>query len=166
MSSFVLLFLNTTKAQAHSVRDARIACGVDNNVRFMDESQAERITDDIFIGLFTACMDITFKELDDHSKTYSDLTMAQGQIRLRPGTRKNIKAFVQWTRDEIRLGRDPAITPFPVNQVSGLIRRYKTHEKYQADPTTLSEAAKPDKFKDTTKGEADFSELYSVYPWP
>jgi hypothetical protein len=27
-------------------------------------------------------------------REYSDLTIAQGQIRLRPGTRKNIKAFV------------------------------------------------------------------------
>jgi hypothetical protein len=128
----------------------------------MDESQAERITDDIFIGLYTTCMDITFKELDDHSKTYSDLTMAQGQIRLRPGTQKNIKAFAQWTRDEICLGRAPAITPFPVNQVSDLIRRYKTHEKYQADPTTLSEAAKPDKFTDTMKWE-DWKPTFLIY---
>ena len=37
--------------------------------------------------------------------------------------------------------------------MSDLIRRYKTHEKYQTDSKTLSEAAKPDKFKDTTKWE-------------
>jgi hypothetical protein len=68
-------------------------------------------------------------------------------------TRKNIKAFVQWTRDELRLGRDPTLTPFPVAQVADLIRRYKTHEKYLTDSKTLSEAAKPEKFKESTKWE-------------
>ncbi len=42
---------------------------------------------------------------------------------LRPGIRKNINAFVQWTRDKLRLGRDPNLTPFPVGQVGDLIRR-------------------------------------------
>ena len=136
-----------------TIIDAMIACGVDNAVLFMEETQAQRLAEDIFDNLFTSCMDITFKELDDHFKTYSDLTMAQGQIRLRPGTRKNIKAFVQWTRDELRLGRDPSATPFPVHLVSELIRRYKTHEKFQTDSQTLAEAAKPDKFRESTKWE-------------
>ena len=111
------------------------------------------VADDIFDNLFTTCMDMTFKELDDHFKTYSDLTVAQGQIRLRPGTRKNIKAFVQWTRDELRLGREPHLTSFPVEQVSDLIRRYKTHEKFQNNYKTLAEAAKPEKFKESVKWE-------------
>ena len=134
-----------------TVLDALIACGVDNVALFLEETQAQRIADDIFDGTFTSCMDITFKELDEHFKTYSDLTVAQGQIRIRPGTRKNIKAFVQWTRDEICLGRDPSVTPFPVDQVGDLIRRYKTHEKFQTDSKTLAEAAKPEKFSEGMK---------------
>ena len=136
-----------------TVVDAMVACGLDHDQLFMDETQAQRFANDIFDGLFTSCLDITFKELDEHFKTYSDLTVAQGQIRVRPGTRKNIKAFVQWTRDELRLGRDPSAAPFPIELVSDLIRRYKTHEKFIADSKTLSEAAKPDKFKETTKWE-------------
>jgi len=136
-----------------TVVNAMVACGVDHEVPFMDETQAQRLAADIFSDQFSSCLDITFKELDEHFKTYSDLTIAQGQIRLRPGTRKNIKAFVQWTRDELRLGRDPAVTPFPVEQVSDLIRRYKTHEKFLNDSKTLSEAAKPAKFKESTKWE-------------
>ena len=136
-----------------TVLDAMIACGIDNEALFLEETQAQRIAADIFGDLFTSCMDITFKELDEYFKTYSDLTVAQGQIRLRPGTRKNVKAFVQWTRDEIRLGRDPSHTPFPLHLVNDLIRRHKTHEKFQADAKTLSEAAKPDKFKDNVKWE-------------
>ena len=137
----------------NTVIDALIACGVDNVTLFNGETAAQRITDDIFDDLYATCMDMTFKELDEHFKNYSELTVLQGQIRLRPGTRKNIKAFVQWTRDQIRLGLDPSDTPFPINQVSDLIRRYKTHEKFQVDSKTLSEAAKPDKFKESTKWE-------------
>ena len=139
-------------ASVNTVLDALIACGVDNVAMFMEETQAQCIAEDLFDNSF-ACMDMTFKELDEHFKTYSDLTVAQGQIRLRPGTRKNIKAFVQWAHDELRLGRNPSATPFQVNQVSDLIRRYKTHEKFQANSRTLAEAARPDKFKETTKWE-------------
>jgi hypothetical protein len=132
--------------RGRTVVDAMIACGLDHEHLFMDETQAQRFANDIFDDLlFTSCLDIAFKELDKHFKTYSDLTVAQGQIRVRPGTRKNIKAFVQWTRDEIRLNRDPSATPFPIELVSQLICCYKTHEKFIADSKTLSEAAKPDK---------------------
>jgi hypothetical protein len=140
-------------AEVFTVLDALIACGVDNVALFMEQTQAERIAEEVFDNVFASCLDVTFKELDDHFKTYSELSAAQGQIRVRPGTRKNIKAFVQWTRDEIRLARDPGTTAFPVAQVSDLIRRYKTHEKFQADSKTLAEAARPDKFKETTKWE-------------
>ncbi|KAI2511672.1 hypothetical protein MHU86_2738 [Fragilaria crotonensis] len=96
---------------------------------------------------------MTYRELDEHFKTYSELSAAQGQTRVRVGTRKNIKAFVQWTRDEIRLGRDPSSVPFPANQTTDLLRRYKTHEKFQTDSKTLAEAAKPEKFKESMKWE-------------
>jgi hypothetical protein len=117
----------------------------------MDESQAERSADDIVDNLFATCLEMTFKELDDHFRAYSEMTVAQGQIRLKPGRRKNIESLVQWTRNESRLGRDPAIMSFSVDQVSDLICCYKTPAKYQVDSKTLSDAAKPDKFKDTLK---------------
>ena len=123
-----------------TVLAAMVACGVNDVLLFQDMTQAARVSTDIFGYEFAACMDITFKELDEYFKNYGDLTVAQGQIRFTPGTRKNIKAFVQWTRDEIRLGRDPQDTPFPVVTVSDLIRRYKTHEKFQSDAKTLDYA--------------------------
>ena len=113
-----------------TVIDGMVACGMDHDALFQDETQAQRLATDIFGNQFSACLDVTFKELDEHFKTYTDLTAAQGRIQIRPGVRKNIKAFVQWTRDELRLGRDPALTPFPIAQVADLIRRYKTHEMY------------------------------------
>ncbi|KAI2505808.1 hypothetical protein MHU86_8670 [Fragilaria crotonensis] len=138
---------------AFTVVDALIACGVNNNVLFMEQTQAQRIASDIFDNTFTSCMDVTFRELDEHFKTYFDLTAAQGQIRLNPGIRKNIKALVQWVRDEIRLGRDPTDTAFPIERVTDLIRRYHTHEKFKNDSKTLAEAAKPEKFKEATRWE-------------
>ena len=136
-----------------TVVDAMVTCGVDHDALYQDETQAQRLAADIFGDQFSACLDITFKEIDEHFKTYSELTVQQGRILIRVGTRKNIKAFIQWTRDELRLGRDPASTPFPVNRVAELIRRYKTHEKYITDSSTLSEASKPGKFKESTKWE-------------
>ena len=103
-----------------TVVDGMVACGMDHDALFQDETQAQRLATDIFGNQFSACLDVTFKEhADEHFKTYSDLTAAQGRILIRPGDRENNKAFVQWTRDELRLDRDPALTPFPVAEVVG-----------------------------------------------
>jgi hypothetical protein len=125
-------------AGAFTVVDALISCDVPNLGLYAERTQAQRIASDIFGDAFDSCKDVTFKELDEHFKTYSELNVQQGQIRLNPGVRKNIKAFVQWTRDELRLGRDPSATAFPIAQVTDLIRRYHTHEKYSKDSSTLA----------------------------
>ena len=83
-----------------TVIDGMVACGMDHDALFQDETQAQRLATDIFGNQFSACLDVMFKELDKHFKTYTDLTAAQGRIQILPGVRKNIKAFVQWTRDE------------------------------------------------------------------
>jgi hypothetical protein len=60
------------------------------------------------------------------------------------------------------------MTPFPVEHVNELIRRYKTHEKFLTDSKTLSEAAKPDKFKESTKWEdwkPTFLNYLTFYSW-
>jgi hypothetical protein len=50
-----------------------VACGVDHNGLFMDKMQAQCLVSDIFGHQFTSCLDITFKELDEHLfKAYSD----------------------------------------------------------------------------------------------
>jgi hypothetical protein len=63
-------------------------------------------------------MDITYKELDDQCKTFSDLSVGQGQIRIWPGTCQNIKALYTKLGVDMRPGRNPSVTPFPVNQLS------------------------------------------------
>jgi hypothetical protein len=61
---------------------ALIACGVlDNVALFLEETQAQCISDEAFDRIFASCMDVTFKEVDEQFIPYSDLTVAQGQIR-------------------------------------------------------------------------------------
>ena len=45
-----------------TVVDAMVAGGVDHDVLFMDETQAQRLATDIFGDQFTLCLDVTFKE--------------------------------------------------------------------------------------------------------
>lgn len=96
-------------------------------------------------------MDKDFEELDADFKTFSSLNINQGQIRLHPGVKRNIKAFVQWTRDQFCLGMTPWTQPFPVQDSADLMRRYKTHENFKKKSKTVSEAAKPEKFTSTIK---------------
>ena len=104
-----------------TVVDAMELCGV---------PLAERaiLATNLFGDDFETCKDKSMEELDSDFKTYSDLTVAQGQIRLQPGIKRKIRAFIQWCRDCYRMDIDPATETFPVADASELIRRYKTHE--------------------------------------
>ena len=128
----------------NTIADALFSCGVPipHHIRLATE---------LFGDDFASCMDKTMKELDADFKTFSELSRAQGQIRLTPGTKRNIRAFVQWTRDKIRLGTDPTTLAFPLARSAELIRRMKTHDKFAEDASRLSDAAKPDKFTSDTK---------------
>ena len=90
------------------VHDAMVLCGVDDTVLFAGSTAAQRLATEMFDDEFISTMDKTFEELDEDFKTWSGLTVNQGQIRLTPGTKRNIKAFVQWSRDVIRTSRSPA----------------------------------------------------------
>ena len=138
-----------------TVYDAMIACGVDDaqNNRFNGDTQAERLSSELFIDDFHTCMDLTNKDMDDVFKTFAGLTNNQGQIRLLPGAKQRIKAFAQWTRDQFRLGIDPTALAFPVTETAVLLRRYKTHQIFVDSSSTLSAAAKPEKLTNETKWE-------------
>jgi hypothetical protein len=145
-----------------TVRNAMIACGVNDEALFDGDTPAQRIAADLFGDDFSTCMDKSYEELNQEFKTYSDLTQNQGQIRLMPGTKRLIKAFIQWARDERRLGRDPSTIAFPVENAPILLRRYKTHDQFVTKSKTLSDAAKPEKFKTTTKW-ADWAPTFLNY---
>ncbi|CAJ1959254.1 unnamed protein product [Cylindrotheca closterium] len=97
-----------------TVHDNMVICGINDATLFQGRTQAERIAYEIFSDDFNTTMDVSIDELNDELKTIAGMTTAQGQIRLMPGIKKNIRAFIQWCRDEFRMGRDPATVQFPV----------------------------------------------------
>ena len=134
-----------------TVFDAIVACGVDNAIRFNGDTAAERIATEIFDNDFMSCIDKDVSELEDDFKTYSGLTVNQGQIRLHPGTKRHIKAFIQWTKDQKRTGLNPSLTEFPIAETANLIRRHKSHLAFCEKSKRVSDTAKPPKLEETTK---------------
>ena len=138
---------------ANTVTDAMILCSITDQTLFDGLTQVERITNEVFDDHFTLCMDKSIMKLEDDFKSYSAVTLAQGQIRLNPGIKKNIKAFIQWCRDLIRVGRNPEDEVFPVPDAQDLIRHYKTHEAFITKSKMITEMAKPKNFTDKVKQE-------------
>lgn len=132
----------------YTVRIGMVECGVDDIVLFNGQTAAARLAEDLFDDNFETCLDKTHEEID---AAYSDFSQAQGQIRLLPSVKRNIKAFIQWVRDELRLGRDPSTSVFDSNNTPTLIRRYKTHKQFIEKSSDLSDACKPTKFGANTK---------------
>ena len=62
----------------HTVLAAVIQCGVLDVLPVAGLTQAAHVAGDIFGNQFSTCMDVTFKELDEHFKAYGELTIAQG----------------------------------------------------------------------------------------
>ena len=108
-------------AIAHTVLEAMIAIGIENVVLFDGQTQAERIAEGIFEDDFESCIDKTDSEIDDDLKMWSNLTLANGQIRLQPIQKKRLKAFSQWVKDKVQQGIDPANKAFDSNMTQELI---------------------------------------------
>ena len=51
----------------------------------------------------------------------------------------------------VRTGREPSLVAFPVQNIATLIRIYKSHKAYVQKSKTITEAAKPIKFKESMK---------------
>ena len=131
---------------AQTIYDAMVAIGIDDHVLWNGTTQAERIAAEIFNDDFNTCMDLTSTELDENLRMYSTLTVANGQIRLRPHEKRGILAFIQWSHDKIRVDDNPALEAFPVANVQLLIRRYKDHDNYVKKKDTMSDNVKPVRF--------------------
>ena len=135
----------------YTIMDAMILCGVDNINNHNGQTAAECFVSDIFSNSFQICMDKTIEELQNDLKQYSNLTQNQGQIRVSPGVIQRIHAFIQWSRDMIRTGVDPSSLTFPVQNTATLLTNYKSYQAFIAKTKTVSEAARPTKFKENNK---------------
>lgn len=142
---------NNAPGPPYSVRDAMVLCGVDDTNLFDGKTAAQRFAEDIFSDSFDICMDKTIEELQNDLKQYSNLTQSQGQIRVNPGVIQRIHAFIQWSRDMIRTGLNPSFSEFPVEETARLLTNYKSRQAFIEKTKTISDAAKPTKFKENGK---------------
>ena len=83
------------------VADAMALCGVHTMILFNDATQATRIAVEIFNNDQNAVMDKLNTELQEDLKAFSSLTVANSQIRLTPGTMRNIRAYSTSNGQEI-----------------------------------------------------------------
>ena len=125
-------------------------CGV-ALVVFNDQTMAQRIATEVFQDSFESCLDKSITDFDDDLKILSDLTVANGRIRLSSTVKRNLKAFIQWCKDKLRIGEDPSQSLFPINNVNDLLRQAKSHKLFVEKSKTLSEIAKPANFTNKTK---------------
>ena len=130
----------------NTVRDQLTICGVNNIINWHGQTQAQRIASDLFNDDHGSARDMKFSDLTEDFKSYSALTVANGQIRLSPGTKRNIRAFIQWCKHVFRLGGNPASTPFPVGMTPTLLRQEQSHLKFVKKAKTIVESAKPTRF--------------------
>ena len=139
----------------NTVERSLIICGVrnrdTNNVIWNGSNAAERIAEEVFNGSFESFMDLQLSELDDSWRTYGQLTIGNGQIRLRPATKSNIKALLQWVRDCMRLNIDMTTNAFPVGDKPNLLQRYFTHKQWMEDAPNMIKTALPKQFTEKSK---------------
>ena len=85
---------NQNNPQIYTVRDAMVICGLNDTDQFNGMTPAQRFAADIFSNSFVMCLDKTVEEVNNDIKQYATLTQSQGQIRITPGNRQNIQAFI------------------------------------------------------------------------
>ena len=92
--------------------------------------QAKRIATGTFDDDFNACTDKTVGDLEEYFKSYSVVTVIQGQIGLNPETERNTRVFLHRNKDTLRLGKDPAQFQFTIADATELIQHLKTRTEY------------------------------------
>lgn len=138
-----------------TVADAMTLCG-------LTEAEAARVAVEVFNDDFSTTMDKSFEDLDGDIQSYSNLTVAEGRICINPGVKQKMRAFIQWSRDQIRKGLDPSGEAFPVNASTELINRYNSYAFWQDSSKMLSDSAKPSTFTNDSKWK-EWSPTFANY---
>ena len=90
-------------------------CGVERDNKWYHHV----ISRGLFHDDFRTCIDLDRDELNSYFKTMAALkTNKEGKIPLSIETRNSMAAFVQWAKDKIRCGKDPAMYQFENKNVS------------------------------------------------
>ncbi|CAJ1955419.1 unnamed protein product [Cylindrotheca closterium] len=129
-----------------TIYDAMILCQIPDTGNFQGQTDAQRMAEELFDNNFGTAMTKSIKQVNMDLATLASLTAVQGRIVSRPRAQDRIRAFVQWVRDEIRMGRNPAQHPFPAGDTSTLLQRLNFHQKYVKDSKTLIDNTVPPKW--------------------
>ena len=77
-----------------TIFDQLEACGTYNVDLFDSDTLAQRLAEQIFNDDYNIYMDKSFEKLEQNFKSYARLTVTEGRIRLLPGIKRSIKAFI------------------------------------------------------------------------
>ena len=91
------------------------------------------VATDLFQDDFETCIDFNDGALYNYFKATASLAAAHGQIKLQIQHRNNIRAFVQWTKEAIRTGQDPAMQEFAPTGIASILRKAESHKLYIAN---------------------------------
>ena len=143
----------------HTVEQAMILCGLSDAEFWNDMSPAERVADELFDNDFSTCMDMKMEELESSQKTLAELRVNQGKVVILPSSKRKIRAFIQWTRDQYRLQRNPEHFEFPVADSKDLLKRLETHSRFVK---AAKDATEPQAFTNDMKW-SDWSPTFIDY---
>ena len=115
-------------------------CGVDSPTVFKTSSQVQR---NKMIYLMMIFHPVWIKQSKNLKKSSNPtmLTVTKGQICLASGIQRNLRAFIQWTRDLNRHGEDPTQVLFDVNNTVTSTKCMKYHDLYVQKSKMLIEMA-------------------------
>ena len=139
-----------------TVTQAMQACGIDT------VAKATTLASELFDNDYADCKDKRVSELLDGFKVLHKTPVAQGGVKVPLRVQAKIKAFCQWTKDQLRTGLDPTAVPFPVLQSRELLARAETHDQFVKNYTSVASAAIPKDFGKDTKWD-DWSPTFWNY---
>ena len=93
-----------TLVSPYPVWAAMHACGVPRTGK-----KHRSVATGLFQDDFDTCIDLNDSVLYNYFKATASLAAVHGQIKFLIQQRNNIRALVQWTKDAIRTGQDPAM---------------------------------------------------------
>ena len=130
----------------NTVEDCMALCGVPALPLFDRDAPTHRVSDQIFLNSFETCMNTTIDDVKDAISSFTKLTVAAGRIGFQPGVKRRMMAFVQWSRSQIRIGNDPQMIPFPIDNIVQLLQDLHTCYMFDKRSTLLATQAKPKQF--------------------
>ena len=106
------------------------ACGVART-----NEKHRSVATGLFQDDFETCIDLNDGALYSYFKATALLAAAHGQIKFQIQQRNNIRALVQWTKDAIRTGQDPAMQEFAPTGIANKLKKAESHKLYIANST-------------------------------